>query len=104
MPVYMIASIEVLDREKYSEYVARVPATVEKYGGRYLVRGGRVTTLNGKWHPERVIVLEFPSAEKLQRWFNSPEYSAIMPIRLRSTNSNVIMVEGYSSQNDAVKE
>ena len=49
MSVYMIVEIEVVDRETYAEYMEKVPATVEKYGGRYIVRGGVVTPLTGGW-------------------------------------------------------
>ncbi len=96
MPVYMILEIKVKDSETYAEYVAKVPAIVEKYGGRYLVRGGKVIPLFGNWNPERIVVLEFPSTEHLQRWFGSPEYSAIASIRMRSTEGKAIIVEGYS--------
>jgi uncharacterized protein (DUF1330 family) len=97
MAVYMILEIEVLDEETYAQYKERVPATLPKYGGRYLVRGGEVTPLSGNWHPERIVIVEFPSAEHFQSWLTSPEYSELAQIRLRSTKSKAVMVEGYSA-------
>ena len=77
MSVYMIIDVEVTDSDTYAEYVERVHSVVEKFGGRYLVRGGDVRVLAGDWHPERVVLLEFPSAEHLQRWLTSPEYAPL---------------------------
>lgn len=95
MAVYMILEIEVTDPETYASYVAQAPATVAQYGGRYLVRGGAVTPVDGQWRPERMVVLEFPSMADYERWVTSPEYAAIAPLRERSTNGRVIVVEGY---------
>jgi uncharacterized protein (DUF1330 family) len=78
----------------------KVPATVRKYGGRYVVRGGAVTPLTGDWRPERIIVLEFPSAEQMQRWNLSPEYLGLAPLRVRSTKTRAIAVEGYSDEHE----
>jgi uncharacterized protein (DUF1330 family) len=97
MAVYMILDIEVLDADQYAEYVRQAPATVEQYGGRYLVRGGAVTPLTGSWEPQRMVVLEFPSRERFDAWLTSPEYSAISPIREEATISNAIIVDGYDA-------
>ncbi len=100
MSVYMIIEIEVLDENTYAAYMEKVPATVGKYGGRYLVRGGRVTPLAGDWHPERIIVLEFSSTEQMRRWNLSPEYAELAPLRMRSANTRAIAVEGVSTDGD----
>ncbi len=81
MAVYMILEIEVVDAETYAEYVQQAPATVEQYGGRYLVRGGAITALAGDWDPQRMVIIEFPSMERFQEWLTSPEYRAIAPLR-----------------------
>lgn len=98
MPVYMIVEIAVLDQTTYAEYVRKVPATVAKYGGRYLVRGGHVTPLTGDWSPERIIVLEFPTAERMRQWNSSPEYLELAPLRTRATRTRAIVVEGVASE------
>ncbi len=97
MPVYVILDIEVHDAERYAEYKRQVPAIIEKYGGRYLVRGGPVTAL-GDWKPERIVILEFPSQEKLQAFVGSPEYQPVLAIRNEATTSRVVIVEGYEGE------
>jgi uncharacterized protein (DUF1330 family) len=96
MTVYVIADIEVNDRDAYAEYQKKVPAIIEKYGGRYLVRGGDVTVIEGEWQPSRIVVLEFPSQAELQRFAKSPEYAPVAAIRHRATKSNSFVVEGYA--------
>ena len=95
MSVYVIIDIAVIDQGLYEEYVARVPAVVEQYGGRYLVRGGEVVALAGDWQPERIVVLEFESSDQAQDYLTSPEYLALVPLRQKSTTSRVIIVQGY---------
>lgn len=94
MSVYMIVEIKVEDEWLYAEYVEKVRAIVEKHGGRYLVRGGVVTPLSGGWNPERVIVIEFESAEQVRRCFSSPAYVELAPLREQSTVSRAIVVDG----------
>jgi uncharacterized protein (DUF1330 family) len=94
MSAYMILDIEVHDPEQYDAYKAGAAASVEQYGGRYLVRGGQVTPMEGGWEPSRVVVLEFPSAERLHEWAASPEYRAVAPLREQATHTRSIVVEG----------
>ena len=91
---YMIIEIEVLDSETYRLYVAQVRRVVERHGGRYLARGGSVIAISGDWKPERVILIEFGSAQQARECFASPEYQAIAPLREKSTRSKAILVEG----------
>jgi uncharacterized protein (DUF1330 family) len=95
MPVYMIADIQITDPQRYAQYVDQVAKIVVQHGGRYLVRGGEVTSLSGNWRPERVIVIAFDSMEQLRACFASPEYLALAPLRERSTIARSIVVEGY---------
>ena len=96
MSVYMIIEIKVIDEEMYAEYVEKVPEIVRKYGGRYVVRGGKITPLSGDWNPERIVILEFADIEQLRKCFGSPEYLEIAPIRERSVVGKSIIVEGCS--------
>lgn len=77
----------------YGEYMQKVPSTVKKFGGRYLVRGGKITTLSGEWHPERVILVEFDSVEEARNWLTSREYAEVSPLRENSTITNAILIE-----------
>ena len=94
MPAFMIAEIEVRDPETYAEYTRQASEVVERYGGRYLVCGGQTIPLSGDWLPERLIVIEFPSTEQVQRCFQSEEYQRIAPLREASTRSRAVLVEG----------
>lgn len=94
MAAYLIADVEVLDAAGYEEYRQKVQATIAAFGGRYLVRGRTLTVLEGGWSPKRCVVLEFPSAARLQAWYRSPEYAPLIAIRQRTTKSNLVMVEG----------
>lgn len=93
MAVYMIAEIKVNDPDGFEGYRDAVPATIAQYGGTYLVRGGAVAPLEGDWAP-RIVVLEFPDLETAQRWYNSPEYSAIKGGRTSASDGRMVLVEG----------
>jgi uncharacterized protein (DUF1330 family) len=94
MAAYVIADITVQDAELYEEYRLRVPAVIEKYGGRYLLRGGAFEVFEGEWRPSRLIVLEFPDMDALQRWYQSADYQALLSIRQRAARSNLIAADG----------
>ncbi len=94
MAAYAIADVEVTDPAKFQEYGSQVPATVEKYGGKYLVRGGAIEKAEGDWEPSRMAIIEFESMEQLKRWYYSQEYSGPMQLRQQSANTNVLFVEG----------
>ena len=94
MPVYLMIEIAITDQEMYAEYVEKVAAVVQRYGGRYLVRGGNVVSLAGDWCPQRIILVEFEAIEQIQKCFTSPEYLDLAPLRERSTTSRAIILEG----------
>lgn len=94
MPAYVIADVEITDPAGFEEYRRQVPATIEKYGGRFLVRGGQHETLEGDWRPHRLVVLEFPSLEAARRWYDSPEYREPKALRLKTSRGRVVLVEG----------
>ncbi len=91
---YLVADIEVLDKPAYAEYISRAPATVERFGGRYVARGGDTYVLEGDWIPNRAVILEFPDMERLLAWYNSPDYARVREIRQRSANSRIVAVAG----------
>jgi len=96
MSVYFIVEIKAKNENKevYAKYVGKVRPIVEKYKGRYLSRGGKVVPIFGDWNPERIIIIEFPSAEDVGRWLNSAEYKEIAGLRENSTITKAIMVGG----------
>ena len=99
--VYVIIDISIRDqatKAAYAQYVEKVRPIVEKHGGRYLARGGKITPVAGDWRPERIILIEFPSADHVKRWWNSPEYRAIAGLREQSTQAKAIIVEGCETE------
>ena len=95
MPVYLIIDIAVIDQDLFGEFMAGVPAVLEKYGGRYLARSGEVSTMVGDWQPERIVLIEFESVEQVEDFFASPEYQDLVSLREQSAATRAILVEGY---------
>jgi uncharacterized protein (DUF1330 family) len=96
MPAYMIADVEVTDPAGYDEYRRGVAATLEPFGGRFVVRGGRTQVLEGSWQPKRCVVIEFPSMEQLKAWYDSPAYAPLIALRQRVAKSHLTAVEGVA--------
>jgi uncharacterized protein (DUF1330 family) len=94
MAAYVIAEVEVTDPATYETYRKLVPPTLEKYGGRFLVRGGAVESKEGGWEPKRLVVLEFASMEQARKWYASPEYAPALALRLKAARSRLLLVEG----------
>ena len=98
MAVYVVADLEITNPDEFQKYGQRVVEIVKEYGGRYLIRGGEPETLEGNWKPKRLTILEFPTAEHVRTWYNSPEYQAIIGFRHRSCNTNLLLVSGAVAQ------
>lgn len=94
MAAYVIAQVEVTDPDKYAEYRKRVPAAIEKYQGRFLVRGGETAPLEGGWNPPRLVILEFPSLEAVRAWYDSPEYQHAKAAREGGAIMSLLGVQG----------
>jgi uncharacterized protein (DUF1330 family) len=94
MAAYVIGEIEVTDPVVYEEYRKQVPAVVARYGGRFIVRGGRVEPLEGGWSPKRFVALEFPSMEQALKWYRSEEYAPLIRLRQKASRGKLIVVEG----------
>ncbi len=94
MSAYLIVELEVTDPAKFQRYRELVPPLIEKYGGRYIVRGGGTEVLEANWEPNRIVVLEFETAQKAKELMESEEYQPVKQIRLESANTNMVLVEG----------
>jgi uncharacterized protein (DUF1330 family) len=98
MAAYLIADVDVTDAAAFEEYKREVPATEQRYGGKYLARGGPTKLLEGVWEPHRLVIIEFPDMASLMEWYNSPEYSRLKAIRQRSAKTNIIALDGIGFQ------
>jgi uncharacterized protein (DUF1330 family) len=94
MAAYVLAEIEITNPDGYREYTAIVPATIAKYGGRFLVRGGAAEALEGDWPQRRRVLLEFPSMQAAKQWFDSPEYEKPKAMRQAASKGRLLLMEG----------
>ena len=94
MSAYVIIDIEITDASLYGEFRERVTSTVEAHGGRFVARGGELEVVLGDWTPKRLAILEFGNVQQVHAWLSSPEYTALDDIRTKSSNINMVVVEG----------
>ena len=94
MPAYVISEVEVRDRSAMEAYRALAAQTIAQYGGRYLARGGALTTYEGDWQPPRIVLIEFPSQQAWDCFYYGTEYEAIKPMRDEVSTGRMIGVEG----------
>jgi len=94
MSGYFIIQINVKNKENYKEYISKVTPIVEKFGGEYIIRGGKSINAEGKWPYERTVVLKFPTYEMVKKWHESDEYKPIKKIREDNSECNAIIIEG----------
>jgi uncharacterized protein (DUF1330 family) len=91
---YILVQVEVTNPQQYAEYTKLSPAIIEKFGGRFLARGGRIATLEGPPARSRVVVIEFPSFERAQQFYTSPDYEAARKVRAGAASAQFVLVEG----------
>jgi len=94
MAAYLIALIDVKDAEAYRAYVARSPAVIAKYNGRFLARGGQSVSLEGDAVASRIVVIEFPSLEQAKIFYASPEYQEAKLLREGAAVGRFFAVQG----------
>lgn len=96
MAGYLIANLDVKDADAFAKYREQVAPLIARFGGRYLVRGGEVDHREGQLPLKRLVVLEFPSLAEARRFYESDEYAPLLKLRTDSTNSDLVLVEGYA--------
>ena len=95
MPAYVIGRLEIRDASWAAEYAEKIRPLLEKHGGRYLVRGARMETLEGIAPlPSSMVVLEFPSMEHAQAWYHDPEYAPLIRLRQSGSDGALVLVDG----------
>ena len=94
MKAFVIAAETITDELMFSRYRKAVAATLEAFGGKFVVRGGQLKVVEGDWPHARLVVIEFPSREAAEDWYHSAEYQKIIGLRLGSAVTNLIIVEG----------
>ena len=97
MSAYVISEVEVRDAEGFEAYRTIAAKAIAQYGGRYLVRGGHAEIADGGPPPKNIIVVEFPSMERLREWYASPEYAQALKVRQTALDRRLILVEGVAA-------
>ena len=93
MAAYVISDVRVRDQDAFQIYRARAAESIGKHGGKYLVRGGGIQTLEGEWVPSTIIIVEFPSPEQARSWYASPDYAFALEVRDKALTRNLILVD-----------
>ena len=95
MSAYVISEIDhVRDPAAFELYRTIAAKTIAAYGGRYLVRGGAAELIEGSSPPKTIIVVEFPTMQRLREWYASPEYAEALKVRQTAFDRRLIFVEG----------
>lgn len=94
MPAYIIVDVTVTDAQRYEDYKKLTPGSLAPFNGKFIVRGGATQTLEGDWVPGRIVVLEFPNAERARSWWSSDSYAPAKAIRQAASITRMILVEG----------
>jgi uncharacterized protein (DUF1330 family) len=94
VPAYAVIDVRATDAEKADRYRELSGPSVEKHGGRFLARGGALLVLEGEWDPERIVVIEFPSADAAQAWYDSDDYRTARAVREGAGTWSMVVVEG----------
>jgi uncharacterized protein (DUF1330 family) len=99
MSAFLIADVHPADMDAYrdSGYLEAVPKIAARFGGVYRARGGQLEKLEGGWQPRRLIVIEFPSWDKLQAFYHCDDYQPYREIRQRLADSNIVALEGLAT-------
>ena len=94
MAAYLVAQVRVADPPAYARYRAGVLPVIEKFGGRFIVRGGEVEALEGRHDGRRLVVIEFPSKERLRAFYESPDYAPLKALRRDAAEGDLWAVDG----------
>jgi uncharacterized protein (DUF1330 family) len=98
MPAYVIARVEVRDWDRYRQYMKHTPAVIAKFGGRFIVRGAEIHTLEGAPDPRRIVIIEFPSLDDARAFHASDDYAPVKALRDGAGEGQFIAVDGFASE------
>ncbi len=94
MTAYMIVEVDTTDEPLMAEYRKHTPGAIAKFGGKFIVRGGKTRSLEGGWAPKRMVVIEFPSYAKAEEFYDSEHYKPLLEMRLKAGKSKAVIVDG----------
>ena len=92
---FLLVDVDIHNIEEYKKYLEKVKPMVEKFGGKYLIKGGKIDAKETDlWKPKRIVLVKFPNKSSALRWYNSEEYRALKHLRLNNASSNILFIEG----------
>jgi uncharacterized protein (DUF1330 family) len=94
MKAYVIALETIHDQAMFDEYRKQVIPTLAAFDGKFVARGGHYTVLEGEWQHPRTVIIEFPSREAAQGWYDSAAYQKIIALRHKSSTGNLVILDG----------
>ena len=94
MPTYIVGDIHISDPASYQGHLPRALATIARFGGRVVAGGGKIDLLEGDPMPERIFIIEFPTADSARRWYQSDDYQEALKTRLSASHGRVFLIEG----------
>ena len=97
MTAYVISDVETRDADAMARYRTLAADSIARHGGRYVVRGGPVQTLEGGWTPQAIVVVAFDTADQARAWYASPEYAEALKLSQTALARRLILVEGVES-------
>jgi uncharacterized protein (DUF1330 family) len=98
LSAFIVARVDVRDRQRYGEYMLHTPRVVARYGGRFVARGGERVVLEGEDDGLRLVLIEFPSLDHAQAFYNSPEYAEIKRFREGAGEAQLVAIDGYPTE------
>ena len=96
MKAYLVLDFKITDHHEFMEYVKKIPEFIKKHAGKYLVEGVRPDVIEGTWHPETLVVLEFETRANADNFLSDTEVKELFAIRHKNTKGNLILVNGGS--------
>lgn len=93
MPAYVLVEVDIHDPKEYEAYKSLTPATVEAYGGKFIIRGNPIQVMEGSWNHDRLVMIEFPNKKIAEEWYYSKEYQEARAIRLKASNAKFFIIE-----------
>lgn len=95
MSAYLVVDCDLTDPERYEQYKVRAKPLVERFGGKYLSRGGNISLKEDDlWSPKRIVLVEFESAEQAELFYQSPEYQEVLKISKQSARRTSFILQG----------
>jgi len=94
MAAYVVGTIyDIKDPAGFEEYRGQAGPTLEKYGGKLVMMSQSIEVGDGSWSPIAMVMFEFESLDRAKEWYNSPEYSAAKPMRLKTADTGLIFAD-----------